>query len=141
MLVQVLRNHWPQIAGHTPLTELDLERAQRAAQLMQNAMGARDQHVDRLPANELRLRALSLLVRAYTELRRKVSYLRWYEGDADLIVPSFWAGRGRRTKRRETRERDEDTLALEGPSSGPGVPLDPGDNPLQPLVEKKRGEG
>ena len=43
------------------------------------------------------MRALSDLIYGYDQLRRMMSYLRWSEGDADSIVPSLYAGRGRRT--------------------------------------------
>lgn len=37
-----------------------------------------------------RLRAFTLLSRAYNEARRAAVYLRWNDGDADSLVPSFY---------------------------------------------------
>lgn len=39
------------------------------------------------PTADLRARALARLVRSYDQLRRMVSYLRWEQGDADLLAP------------------------------------------------------
>ena len=44
-------------------------------------------------AAELRVRAFTLFVHAYSNARRAVTYLRWHEGDADSIAPSLYAGR------------------------------------------------
>jgi hypothetical protein len=99
VLVFVLREQWPQIEDHTPLTAADLDRAATNAQHMQVALGNRDNNVNRAPAAELRLRALSRLIHLYEEIRRMMSFLRWYEDDVDTIVPSLWAGRGGRKAR------------------------------------------
>jgi hypothetical protein len=44
-------------------------------------------------------RAWTLLDRAYAQCRRAITYLRFDEGDADLIVPNFRRNRGPRRKR------------------------------------------
>jgi hypothetical protein len=45
-----------------------------------------------------------VLVRNYEEVRRIVTYLRWYEGDADAIAPSLFAHRAGRRRRAQPRE-------------------------------------
>lgn len=83
-------------------------------------------NVDLVPARELRARALSELAREYEELRRKMLYLRHYQGDADEIIPSLWALRG------SSRRSDPDPDPSEGgePTSGdPVVPTPGDDNP------------
>jgi hypothetical protein len=47
-------------------------------------------------AADRRARAFTLLVDAYDACRRAVTYLRWNEGDADLIAPSLFKLRGPR---------------------------------------------
>jgi hypothetical protein len=131
ILVAVLRRYWEQVKDQTPLTEADLDRTQRTAERMLDTKGDRDQGVPQVPANELRLRALSLLIRTYREIFREVQYLRFWEGDADTIVPSLWSGRGRRPRIEENDDGDLDTdTDVTGPIAGPGVPVDPGVNPL-----------
>lgn len=72
----------------------------------------------RAAAAELRVRALSLLVREYEELRRMVTYVRWFEGDADTFVPSLYAGRGGRRPKEDT-EVVTDTDTPVTPFPGP----------------------
>lgn len=132
ILVAVLRRYWDTVKDHTPLTEADLDRAQTTAERMLDTKGDRDQGVPQVPANELRLRALSLLIRTYRELFREVQYLRFWEDDADTIVPSLWSGRGRkaRTDALDVDVDGSDEPVVTGPITGPGVPVDPGVNPL-----------
>jgi hypothetical protein len=100
VLVQVLRDAWPRFAKQTPLTRADLDRAERAAQRMAQALGDRDNRVSAAPAAELRTRALSELARVYEEVRRMVTFVRWHQDDADALAPSLWANRGRRGRGR-----------------------------------------
>lgn len=122
VLVFVLREQWPQLKDHTPLTEADLDRAAANAQRMQAALGNRDNNVNRAPAAELRLRALSKLIHLYEEVRRMMTFLRWYDGDVDTIVPSLWAGRGGR----KARSADDGTDPTADPTSDNGEPAAPG---------------
>ena len=46
----------------------------------------------------IRDQAFTLMMRAYDEVRRAVTFLRWQQGDADTIAPSLYAGRGGRGK-------------------------------------------
>ena len=98
VLVHVLRERLPQAKGRTPLTEADLDRAEENAQRMSAALGDRENGVSRAPALELRARAVSKLTRRYEELRRMMTYVRWHQGDADVIVPSLWANRGHKSR-------------------------------------------
>jgi hypothetical protein len=47
-----------------------------------NALGA---------ANDIKQRAWALLTQSYDRIRRAVTYVRWDEGDADVIAPSLFA--------------------------------------------------
>lgn len=88
---------------------------------MLTTLGEREQGASRVPAAELRLRALTDLVRRYDEIRRMVSYLRWNEGDADDIAPSLYA-------RRPGRKAQDDT------QSTPVAPVTNGTTPAAPVV-------
>jgi hypothetical protein len=60
-----------------------------------SAVGSREE----APANvaevaQQRQRNFTLFVKAYDEVRRAVSFLRWKEGDLDRIAPSLYSGRG-----------------------------------------------
>ncbi len=99
VLVALLREHWATIADHTPITAADLDRTEEKATRMLTTLGEREQGATRVPAAEVRLRALTDLVARYDEVRRMLSYLRWHQGDADEIAPSLYARRsGRRTQ-------------------------------------------
>jgi hypothetical protein len=39
--------------------------------------------------SEVRARAMTLLMRAYDDCRRAITYVRWSEGDADVIAPAI----------------------------------------------------
>jgi hypothetical protein len=96
----LLRDAWPRVASRTFLTEADLDRARMLGQQMMAALGLRESSSAAGAANEVRIRALSLLVETYEEVRRNVTHLRWHEGDADALAPSLWtAQRGRRSAR------------------------------------------
>jgi hypothetical protein len=58
-------------------------------------------------ANGTRQRAFTLLVRAYDEVRRAVTFVRWAEGDADTFAPSLYA-KTRKRRPSETEPEDDD---------------------------------
>jgi transposase-like protein len=92
VLVRMLRERWRDIASTGALHAAEalhdgLSRA-RADRARQEAIVAEAAHE--------RVRAYTLVVRTYEQLRRAVMYLRWDEGDADRYVPFLWTGRGRR---------------------------------------------
>ena len=115
VLVALLREQWSSISDKTPITTADLERAEEKATRMLTTLGERDQGVTRLPAAEMRLRALTDLVRRYDEIRRMVTYLRWHEGDAEEIAPSLYSGR-------KGRRAQEDTTSSTSTPSGTTPP-------------------
>jgi hypothetical protein len=97
-LVQVFRERWADIASRTATQTSELEHAGQLAQQLVTAVGLKEQQpVTATSASLLRQQAFTLLVRAYDEVRRAVSFLRWHEEDLESIAPSLWAGRGGRT--------------------------------------------
>ncbi|UJR86673.1 hypothetical protein [Sandaracinus amylolyticus] len=128
VLLSLTRSLWPTIEGRTLLTQVDLERIQAKAQAMLDRLNQREQGATRMPARELRDRALTLLVRTYDEIRRMLTFVRWPQGDADEIAPSLYARRGRRQSGTDTDGPDEDVeptpaptpIVVEGPNNGGG---------------------
>ncbi|UJR83829.1 hypothetical protein [Sandaracinus amylolyticus] len=119
VLVALLRESWATVRGKTPLTVEDIDRAERRATGLLHRLNAREQGSTRLPAADIRARALGLLVKTYGEARRMLSYVRWWEGDADTIAPSLWSGR-----RRSTGSRGTDTPPA-GEDTQPATPIVP----------------
>ena len=91
----LLKECWPAIEGRSGLSLEDVAEAKDLGLRLAQAAGFREQ-APLLAADVLKVRqqALTLMVRAYDEVRRAVFYLRWKEGDADSIAPSLYAGRG-----------------------------------------------
>lgn len=97
-LVQILRERWADISNRTGVQQAELDHAAQLAQRLVTAVGLKEQQ----PAATnsvtlLRQQAFTLLVNAYDEVRRALSFLRWHEQDVESIAPSLWSGRGSRT--------------------------------------------
>ncbi len=99
VLIALLRERWGDVEDVTPLTTEELDASEARTQAMLALLDRRKQGSMRRPAAELRARALHRLIRTYGEVRRMLTYLRWWEDDADAIAPSPWAGR-RKARRR-----------------------------------------
>jgi hypothetical protein len=109
-LAALFHEAWPRVQGKTAVTEEEIARAASLGPQLIAALGMRD---NPLPgANEdladLRVRAFSLLVRAYDECRHASRYLRRHEPDPDALTPSIYA--------RNTRVRRAAREEPEGPS-------------------------
>ena len=89
---------WATIHDKTAATEEEVKRAGDLGALLLAALGVREHGVVVAPAEaaDRRARAFTLFVRAYDQVRRAVGYIRWDEGDADLVAPSLYKGRGGR---------------------------------------------
>jgi hypothetical protein len=119
-VVSVLRERWAAIGGRTAIQLGELEQAEILADRLLTSVGVRDQAPVTLGvAAEERQKVFSLFVAAYNELRRAVFFLRFHEDDADRLVPSLYAGRGRK------RQSDEPDAPDEQPSEP--NPLPPSD--------------
>lgn len=96
-LSALYREAGPAIAGKTPVTAAQVDRAAALGPALLIALGVRD-HDAKLPAApgalaDQRNRAFTLFARAYDQCRRAVTYLRWDEGDADTYAPSIYGYR------------------------------------------------
>lgn len=90
---------WKTIAGRTFVTEAQVARATTLGSELFSALGVRNwgpaEQEKTVGAN--RGRAYTLFVKAYDEVRRGLSYLRWHEGDVDQIAPSIYRSRAPRS--------------------------------------------
>jgi len=120
VLALLLRDSWAHIAGKTAITEDEVNRAEDLGNYLVAALGLRHEVPERATeAADVRRRAYTLFVRAYDEVRRIVSYLRWHEGDADSIAPSLYA------KRKASRRRRKEHTLPSASELEPRVPRFP----------------
>ncbi|MFO7179952.1 MAG: hypothetical protein DIU78_014735 [Pseudomonadota bacterium] len=106
-LVNLYRSRWSHIESRTGVMLGELEMAEIVADRLIIAVGERDQiPVKRSAAIDDRMRAFTLCVNAYNQVRRAIGYLRFDHNDADLIAPSLYAGRIRRVEDDEAAGSD-----------------------------------
>lgn len=117
-LVDVCRKAWPRLSAITKLTEADLDAAAAQARAFQTAVSVKEHTKNQLTqAGELRARAYTAFFNAWDQCRKMVTYLRWHEGDAELIAPSLFAGRGRARDAEDAPASDTSTSPVR-----PGMP-------------------
>ena len=110
---------WEQVEGKTFVAYAQVEEASRLGTALLVALGAKNHVANRASPEVInrKHRAFTLLVRAYDDARRAIAYLRWHDGDVDLVAPSLY----KRSKRRataadeveETQETEESEAATE----------------------------
>ena len=114
VLVAVYRGRWATVAGKTPVTLDELDRAAALALQLLVAVGVRKRSpVAFEQAVRIRQQAFTLFVEAYDEARHAVRYLRKKQSEADRIAPSLYAGRGRRDLANARDEVGELSLPLQ----------------------------
>lgn len=84
-----------EIANKTPVTDAEIKRARVLGPALLTAVGKRERQESPLLVSDRRTRAFTVLVRSYDQVRRAITFLRWDEGDADLIAPSLYKARKR----------------------------------------------
>ena len=129
VLVALMRERFDAISHKTPTTLADLDRIGGKAKRMLRQLDMREQGEVRMLALELRARAMTHLIRTYSQVRRNITYVRWDEGDAEAIAPSLWSGR----RSGKSRNEIEIPVVPVGPQPGtePGGPFAP-DAPIVP---------
>lgn len=139
-LLNLFRASSERITGRTVTLPEDLERVERVATQLIELAAYREQHqtVDPLLA-ENRLRAVSLMVKAYEQVRRAVQYLRFDLGDADKFAPSIYTAKSS-PRRREAVPETPNGIAVTPADAGqpvmpvvgeqPQVPGGPGGSPF-----------
>jgi hypothetical protein len=98
-LANFLRSNWDAISGRYPVTLEELDRAEVISDDLTQAIGVRERVPEALIlAGNRRTRAYTLFIRAYTEVRNAVIYVRREKQDYDRFAPSLYHGR-KSTKR------------------------------------------
>jgi hypothetical protein len=121
-LVAMLREKWSVVQSKTALSAAELDSAEQLADRVITAVGQREQAPAVIgAAADNRVRAFTLFVTAYDQIRRAVSFLRWREGDADTIAPSLYAGRGSRKKSTD----EQPSTPAPAPAPAPTTPVAP----------------
>jgi hypothetical protein len=93
----LMQNSWQKIEGKTALTAAEVEHAMQLGERLVRAAGLREQGPAAVAdVARIRQQALALLVNAYDEVRRGLTFLRWREGDVETIAPSLYTGRPRK---------------------------------------------
>jgi hypothetical protein len=117
-LVRLFREAGPEVLAKTPISEEMLERAGELSFQIVAALGRRrvgsDGAGEPSQLEDHKARVFRLVVRTYDQARRGLSFLRWSEGDVDVLAPSIFAG----------RRRNRGAPAGEAPG-GEGGPADP----------------
>jgi len=97
--VNLLRQAWPTIRRRTAVTKRELAHAKIVAwRLMRAAKDRARPPAAVREAARVRRQALTLMVRAYAEVRRAIIFVRGRANDVDSFAPSLYAGRGGRGK-------------------------------------------
>jgi hypothetical protein len=87
------------LSGLTAVRPEDIQRAQEIAMIILTRFkGRKDLRASIEKAMDIRQRAFTLFVRLYEETRRVVLFLRYYERDADELVPRLHAKNKNRKK-------------------------------------------
>jgi hypothetical protein len=129
-LAQLFKARWAEVAGKTPITWAEIERAEALGPELVDALGKRRAGTEDADGADRDAhdcaRLFGLFARTYDQARRAVSFLRWNEGDVDALLPSLYQGR------RRTRGAGPDEPAPQepGPTPLPGpTPHEPGPTP------------
>lgn len=115
-LVAFLTRQWSVIEGATGYSMGEIERAEALANQLITAVGLREQPQRSVTA-DVRQRAFTLLSQTYDDVRRMVGFLRWKQGDADRIAPSWHRGRKGRRPAREVVDADARPVATDATPS------------------------
>lgn len=123
-LCDTFRQHWKDVEGKSPVTLQALSDAGRRALELLSAVGVREQGpISTSEASLLRQKAFRLFVDAYEDATRAVHYLRYKQRDADDIVPSLWAARGRRRETESETPEPPSTPLPATASPEPALPV------------------
>jgi hypothetical protein len=106
LLVTSLRECWSDVVGKTGVTLDELNAAELLGNRLVEAIGARKFPALARRAAADRQRAYTLFIRAYDQVRRVVTFLRWDTKDIDLIAPSLYTKKlkSRRSQKQTTKK-------------------------------------
>jgi hypothetical protein len=107
MLVRLFRENTALLGKKTALTEEEVDDAARVALSMLDCMDGREFGTQKLAPAERRNRCLNKMIQNYGEVRRMLTYLRWWHDDVDAIAPSLWVSRRTTGGKKRTPENEE----------------------------------
>jgi hypothetical protein len=132
-LYALFTREWTRIGGKTSVESTDVARAAALGAEILRGIGARvvEGPVDREKALDDRARAFTLLVNTYEECRRAIAFIRWHEGDLELIAPSPYRRGPRASGKGADVDVDVDVEPDAPPARGdePATPNGPGARP------------
>lgn len=112
-LAYLLRANWPAIQGKSALTLEELAEAEQDADHIITALGARKQAVHGFdPSSDLRERAFTLYIQAYTRVRASIEYL--FPDTVDQVIPNIHITRGAGKRRLSEEEIVEEIRTATG---------------------------
>jgi hypothetical protein len=119
-LSALMGSKWDEIATKTAATAEEVHRAGDLGPLLLAALGVREHSATATPAEaaDRKVRAFTLFTVAYDQLRRAMLYLRWNEGDADLLAPSLYKGRGGSRSASAAKDAGREEAATAEPATG-----------------------
>jgi len=117
-LAALFKAGWSRISGKTAVEKHEIDRAAELGPAVLVASAAKKHKTTDTNTEDQRARAFALLVGAYDSCRQALAYLRWKEGDAEIIAPSLFKKRpGRKPGKKEEESGEpaaEVTEAAEG---------------------------
>jgi hypothetical protein len=136
-LSNLLRQAWTKIEGKSAIQASELNRARALGDQLLTAVGLRQHEApEQSDAGLNRQRAFTVFVRAYNQIRRAVTYLRWEHGDANEFAPSLYERRNLKRKSSDVPAPSAELPSPALPASNGGPPASaaaglPGDDPFE----------
>lgn len=122
LLYGIFHDALPRLANKTPVTRAEVDEAGRLRQQLMSLLAVREGSPERLAeATRLRLHTYNLLLARYEEVRAAIGFIRRAEGDADILAPSLFAGRG--GKPHHDAEDEEPKAENAAPDNASGAPV------------------
>lgn len=132
-LITELRRSWPKINARSGIQYGEFDEADALIVRIAQLVGLREQAPSTVATEAAleRLKAFTLLIRAYERARKAVTFLRWDHGDADTLVPSLYAGRGNGGRRKSELSNAKDD-ANANDASAPAAGTEPSASATSP---------
>lgn len=87
-LAELFSSAWDRVRSKTVVEEHEVRRAEEIGTKLLMSLAAREGASSKpVDSADRRVRAYTLLARAYSACRRAATYVRWEQGDADDLVP------------------------------------------------------
>jgi hypothetical protein len=144
VLATMMQAAWPKIQGKSPTQAEHLPLALRTSARLFRVVGLREQGPAQIEeAADRRLRAFTVTLRVYEDVRRGISYLRARQGDGETIAPSLFPGKTKFGKKEKPEDKPVDGQQPTGgtaPATPPAV-VAPTAPPAPPATSGSAGSG